>query len=299
MDRDGCLHLKLTQRGRRWYCAEVYTRKALGFGLYQFQIAGRVDRLDPNVVFGLFNYPQPEIGPDGTNEIDIEFARWGEPSAPIGNYTVWPTRAALKQTTRNFDVSLSGEGPTTHSFAWSPASVLFRSVAGRQEDHSQPLGNWHYQPRDPTTASPISPCRSTSTCGFPRAPAPERPTGPVGCPFVQVHAETRRHAVASSFTQTDPVTTGGRNPPASVPSPWRGSGSLIAAIALPWGRSQHFRQVMLKARLELDGDHRRRAADAGYVHDAGLDAGCSTMAATLSVRSSIRRWPVESNELCS
>ena len=150
VDRDGCLHLKLTQRGGRWYFAEVYTRKALGFGLYQFQIAGRVDRLDPNVVFGLFNYPQPEVGPDGTDEIDIEFARWGEPSAPICNYTVWPVRAALKQTTRSFAVSLSGEGPTTHSFAWSPASVLFRSVAGRQEDRSQPLASWQYQPQDPT-----------------------------------------------------------------------------------------------------------------------------------------------------
>ena len=148
VDRDGYLHLKLTQQGGRWYCAEVYTRKALGFGLYQFRIAGRVDRLDPNVVFGLFNHPQPEVGPDGTNEIDIEFARWGDPSAAVGNYTVWPTRAALKQTTRSFAMSLGGEGPTTHSFAWSPAGVLFRSVAGDHEDHSQPLGSWQYEPQD-------------------------------------------------------------------------------------------------------------------------------------------------------
>ena len=70
---------------------EVLTKDRSGFGRYQFWVVGRVDRLDPNVVFGLFNYPTPDIGPDGTNEIDIEFAKWGKPEAPMGNYTVWST----------------------------------------------------------------------------------------------------------------------------------------------------------------------------------------------------------------
>ena len=150
VDPSGYLHLKLTARGGRWYCAEVYTQKAMGFGLYEFQIEGRVDRLDPNVVFGLFNYPQPEVGPDGTNEIDIEFARWGDPSATVGNYTVWPARAALRQTTRSVAMGLGDEDRTMHSFAWSPASVMFRSIAGHAEDHPKPLAGWLYQPRDPS-----------------------------------------------------------------------------------------------------------------------------------------------------
>jgi hypothetical protein len=149
VDPGGYLHLKLTERGGKWCCAEVYTRKALGFGLYEFQVVGRVDRLDPNVVFGLFNYPQPEVGPDGTHEIDIEFARWGDPSAAVGNYTVWPVRAALRQTTRSFAMSLGEEERTTHGFTWSPASVKFRSMAEHQEDHSPPLGSWLYEPRNP------------------------------------------------------------------------------------------------------------------------------------------------------
>jgi hypothetical protein len=74
VDQGGYLHLKLTKQGNRWYGAEVLSRDRLGFGRYQFWIVGRVDRLDPNVVFGLFNYPTPDVGPDGTNEIDIEFA---------------------------------------------------------------------------------------------------------------------------------------------------------------------------------------------------------------------------------
>jgi len=149
VDNSGCLHLKLTERGGNWYCAEVYTQKALGCGLYEFQIIGRIDRFDPNVVFGLFNYPQPEVGKDGTNEIDIEFARWGVPSAVVGNYTVWPARTALRQITHSVAMSLGDEDRTTHSFAWSPTSVMFRSVAGHLVDHSKELASWLYQPRDP------------------------------------------------------------------------------------------------------------------------------------------------------
>ena len=55
--------------------------KCLGFGRYQFQVIGRIDQLDPNVVLGLFKYPTPDVGPDGTNEIDIEFAQWGRATA--------------------------------------------------------------------------------------------------------------------------------------------------------------------------------------------------------------------------
>ena len=79
VDQGGYLHLKLSKQGDRWYCSEVSTEDRLGFGRYQFWVVGRVDRLDPNVVFGLFNYPTPEVGPDGTNAIDIEFAKWGKP----------------------------------------------------------------------------------------------------------------------------------------------------------------------------------------------------------------------------
>ena len=102
VDSNGYLHMKLTQRNGEWYCSEVYLPQALGFGLYQFSVIGRVDTLDPNVVLGLFNYPTPDIGPDGTNEIDIEFAHWGDPSSPIDNYTVFPAEVGINPTTRTF-----------------------------------------------------------------------------------------------------------------------------------------------------------------------------------------------------
>ena len=71
------LHLKISQRDGKWSCAEVTMQRRLGFGRYQFQTTGRLDRFDDNVVLGFFNYPTGDVGPDGTHEIDIEFARWG------------------------------------------------------------------------------------------------------------------------------------------------------------------------------------------------------------------------------
>jgi hypothetical protein len=66
------LHLKIAKRDGKWSCAELTMTKPLGFGKYDFVVNGAVGKLDDNVILGLFNYPTPEIGPDGTNEIDIE-----------------------------------------------------------------------------------------------------------------------------------------------------------------------------------------------------------------------------------
>src|SRR5271165_2051374 len=92
VDKNGWLHLKITRVQNEWRCAELYTTKRLGFGRYQFQVIGRIDRFDPAVVLGLFNYPTADVGQDGTNEIDIEIAHWGNPKWDNGNFTVYPSK---------------------------------------------------------------------------------------------------------------------------------------------------------------------------------------------------------------
>jgi hypothetical protein len=150
VDANGELHLKLTQVGGTWYCSEVYTTNRLGFGRYQFQLKSRVDILDPYVVFGLFNYPTPDVGPDATHEIDIEFAKWGNPSALIGNYTVWPTRANLSPATKHFAMSLVGGDWSTHRFTWNSTSVFFQSMYGHYDDNSNQFASWLYSPTSPS-----------------------------------------------------------------------------------------------------------------------------------------------------
>src|SRR6516165_4538500 len=148
VDQNGYLHLALTRHGGRWYCSQVSMMDRLGFGRYQFWVTGPIDQLDPNVVLGLFNYPPSDVGPDGTHEIDIEFARWGKPQAPIGNYTVWPAKKGLNSAHSSFPVGLSGD-ETTHRFTWGPTSVTFQSLVGSSDGDSGQFAIWQYQPPDP------------------------------------------------------------------------------------------------------------------------------------------------------
>jgi hypothetical protein len=148
VDARGYLHLKLAPREGQWQCAEVSTKDRLGFGRYQFWLDGRLDQLDPNVVVGLFNYPTREVGPDGTHEIDLEFARWGKAGAPVGNYTVWPAVAGLKQNTHAFPVAFSGEA-TTHRFVWTSTQITFQSLRGHRDDDQDALADWRFTPAEP------------------------------------------------------------------------------------------------------------------------------------------------------
>jgi len=150
VDDRGSLHMKLAPRDGKWYCSEVSTTTRLGFGRYQFWIEGRVDKLDLNVVLGLFTYPPRDVGRGGTHEIDIEFAKWGLPKAPIGNYTVWPTERALKSTSSTFPITLDGD-LSTQRFTWSATSVFFQSLLGHRDDDAQQVASWQYEPADPAS----------------------------------------------------------------------------------------------------------------------------------------------------
>ena len=147
VDGAGQLHLKLSQRQGTWYCAEVSTQQRLGFGQYQWWVTGRLDNLDKNVVFGLFNYPPADVGSDGTNEIDIEIAKWRKQDAPNGNFSVWPGREKLARHTQTFDVTYSGSN-TTHRFNWQRESVLFQCLTGHCSGAGDEIGKWMCQPME-------------------------------------------------------------------------------------------------------------------------------------------------------
>ena len=147
LDSSTNLHLKISQTDGKWSCAEISMRRRLGFGWYQFQTTGRLDRLDDNVVLGFFNYPTGDVGPDATHEIDIEFARWGDAKNPMGNYTVWPVEKSLKQVSRSFPFTLTGD-QTTHRFIWSNSQVEFRSMHGHHDDDREGINAWVYSPEE-------------------------------------------------------------------------------------------------------------------------------------------------------
>jgi hypothetical protein len=146
LDAQGRLHLKISQRGGKWSCAEVTMKDRLGFGRYEFQVEGGIDRFDDNVVLGLFNYPTADVGPDGTHEIDVEFARWGRATNPIGNYTVWPVEKKLGQTSKTFAFQLTGT-TSTHRFDWATNQVAYRSWQGLGDQGAE-IAQWSFQPKD-------------------------------------------------------------------------------------------------------------------------------------------------------
>jgi hypothetical protein len=149
LDANGYLHLKISHSKSKWTTAEVFTDAAFGFGTYQFKIIGRPDQFDTNVVLGLFNYTTPDIGPDGTNEIDIEFATWGDPAAQHGNWTVWPAvlQSGIDPTTHSYDTTLTGDA-STHRFDWTSRRVRYESLYGLVDDETGLYQTWNFAPAD-------------------------------------------------------------------------------------------------------------------------------------------------------
>lgn len=155
VDANGYLHLKITRSGSSWTAAELFTTTNLGFGTYRWQIEGPVDKLDKNVVLGLFPYgPAGGIGGDGTNEIDIEFARWGNSAWPNGNWTIYPNSGStVGSSTFNFTL---GSTYTTSTFVWKSSNIAFSFQEGFKAngDTSGLIKSWTYAPSNATTNIP-------------------------------------------------------------------------------------------------------------------------------------------------
>jgi hypothetical protein len=122
VDASGRLHLRINRDNkRRWQSAEVFSTntRSLGYGTYRWTIASDVDRLDPNVVLGLFTWSDDPT--EHHREIDVEIARWGSRTDPTnGQYVVqpWDLPGHLHRFAQ-------GAGVSTHAFTWSPGKVEF------------------------------------------------------------------------------------------------------------------------------------------------------------------------------
>lgn len=153
IDANGLLHLKISKVQTKWTCAEVST-VALGYGTYQFQVIGSIDAFDPYVVLGLFPY----AGPDGTNEIDMEFSRWGKTkaSAPNGIWTVYPNDAQGVIGSSPFSFALSEGNYTTARMTWTPSSVTYWLMGGHQPvgTTTNVINTWTYAPANPQHSIP-------------------------------------------------------------------------------------------------------------------------------------------------
>lgn len=156
VDGNGYLHLKIVNNGGTWTAAEMFSATNLGFGTYQWQIQGPVDKFAPSVVLGLFPYgPAAGIGADGTNELDQEFALWGYPDGTNFGWTFYPASGTQKGA-NSFRFSLNGGNAVTSRMVWKSTSVTGSLLSGFQPVTSTTglIKSWTYAPTNPTTNIP-------------------------------------------------------------------------------------------------------------------------------------------------
>lgn len=140
VDGNGKLHLKITEDAGQWTCAEVILRESLGYGTYKFCIETPVENFDANVVLGLFTW---EVNSDhpAYREIDIEIAKWGNPSDPTNAQFVVQPYTTSGNLTR---ITIPSATDTIHSFEWSPNQVHFESTTGLLA----PIADWTFTGSD-------------------------------------------------------------------------------------------------------------------------------------------------------
>jgi hypothetical protein len=109
LDVDGQLHMKLTYRNGKWYCPEIYSQDHFGYGKYVFFVSSRIDQLNENIIVGLFTYM------DDNNEIDIEFAKWGDPEYENSQYVVQPGQTPGNYISFNTQLNTIN---STHTINW-------------------------------------------------------------------------------------------------------------------------------------------------------------------------------------
>jgi hypothetical protein len=136
VDSHGYLHLRITNRDGNYTAAEVFTTENLGFGTYQWQIEGAVDKMDPTTVLGLFNYgARGGIGIDAENEIDIEFSQWNKTcNGCNADFTFYPSTGnkSLGPMEDNFTYDPKGSTLTTARFEWSSTRIIGTIMSGLQ-----------------------------------------------------------------------------------------------------------------------------------------------------------------------
>ena len=125
VDARGRLHVRITQRDGRWYCAEVISMRSFGYGTYRFYVDTNVDSLDAKVVLGLFTWSD---APDYSHrEIDVEISKWGDKDNKNGQFVVQPYTQPMN--IFRFQIP-AGLNTSTHSFAWKRASIFCQSLRG-------------------------------------------------------------------------------------------------------------------------------------------------------------------------
>ncbi|MDO9695035.1 MAG: FlgD immunoglobulin-like domain containing protein [Candidatus Latescibacteria bacterium] len=140
VDGSGQLHLTLKSSGGTWASTEVVVDEALGYGDYILTTVGRPDLLDPQAVLGIFLWEYGTCWDNGYlwwnafNEIDIEYSRWGNAGANIGQFVAQPYD--YPGNISRFAATFAAGEVASHAMRWLPDRVEYRVWRGGPDDES-------------------------------------------------------------------------------------------------------------------------------------------------------------------
>ncbi len=153
VDNNGYLHLTIDEREGTWYSTEVVSKENMGYGTYVFTIQGDPVNIDENVVLGLFTWDNNTFQQEANSEVDIEFAKWGEPEEgytlqygvqPINFGPYYPERVDKPVVD-----SSQWIGVSTHAFTWTDTLITWKSWPGSEYDNGTPTASWNFDLNNP------------------------------------------------------------------------------------------------------------------------------------------------------
>jgi uncharacterized protein (TIGR03437 family) len=144
VDTQGNLHLKILNTNANWSCAEVYSRSAVGYGVYQWTIAS-APALDPTGVFGGFTWSD---GDSNSRELDVEFGLGQPGDTTNAQFVVQPS----SQVGNLRRISIPSSSPITFKMMWLPGSLLFQAFLG-VDDQGDKIQEWQYPGTPPVPDS--------------------------------------------------------------------------------------------------------------------------------------------------
>lgn len=118
----GEIKLSIEKRNNKWYCAEIFLNRSLGYGLYSFSIDSPLNMLDEQVVLGMFLY-HFDTSTNILEEVDIELLRHVDPTKQAA-FTIHNKMGGPNHYFQNsFEVVTAN--PITFSIEWREDFITF------------------------------------------------------------------------------------------------------------------------------------------------------------------------------
>lgn len=152
VDHNGYLHMRISNQNGIWFASEVITREVLGYGTYIFTLQADLVNIPENTVVGLFTWSNESFFAQANSEVDIEFAKWGDPEAGTLHYSVQPVNFGPYYPERSHEAEVDNNalvGVSTHLFHWTDTLITWKSYAGDVVDDSKEIASWSFDLDNP------------------------------------------------------------------------------------------------------------------------------------------------------